>query len=629
MRLITPILLFCLLAAAGFAQNKKDDTEKPAQSLEELSHRLEKTLKDTHTPGVSVAIVHRDGPEWVAGLGQADVASGRASTAETLFRIGSTSKAFASLSILKLANEGRLSLQDPVRKLVPEVWFENRWEASDPVRVVDLLEHTAGWDDMHLREYAMDAPATMSLREALDYDHHSRLCRWRPGTRMAYCNSGPAVAAYIVEKVSGQRFEDYVAQNFFVPIGMKTATYFQQAAAPLTTLYHPDGKTPYPYWNILFRPAGAINASARDMAAYIQFYLNRGAVNGAEVMPAASLDRMEVPTRTWAAQEGMKTGYGLSNYWSIQDGFVYHGHNGGVNGGITELGYLPDYGVGYFFSINSGNSDAFGKISKALRAYVTRDLPKPPLPPVGPLAANAAAYAGWYQPDSPRVEMTHFLERLLGLYRVRFEDGKLLLTSLGERNEVLLPVKGRQFRHVPKKGFPDPVATVELLMPKAEGQFIQIAGGMYTIKHIPGWFAITEIALTAWVVLAFISVPVYAPFWLLGGLSKKRRRPAERALRGCPLAAVLSLLAVVVIFMLSSDDIISRLGNLTVWSAGFFLATVTFALASAASAAALWRAPKQEVRSRVRRYSMAVTLALLIAAAYLGYWGIIGLRTWS
>ena len=185
---------------------------------------------------------------------------------------------------------------------------------------------------------------------------------------MAYCNTGPAVAAYIVEKITGQRFEDYVTQNFFVPIGMKTATYFPSTAAPSTTLYHPDGKTPYPYWNIIYRPAGAINASANDMAAYVMFYLNRGTVNGAEIMPAASIDRMEVPTRTWAAQEGLKTGYGLSNYTSILEGFVYHGHDGGVEGGLTDMAYMPDYGVGHFYSINSGNGDAFNKIGKTIRA---------------------------------------------------------------------------------------------------------------------------------------------------------------------------------------------------------------------------------------------------------------------
>ncbi len=629
MKFIIPIILFCLLAPACLSGEKKDDTAKPAQSIEELRQQLEKILKETHTPGMSVAIVRRDGPEWIAGLGKADVAGDRATISETLFRIGSTSKAFASMSILKLANEGKLSLEDPVHKLVPEVWFENRWEASDPVRVVDLLEHTTGWDDLHLREYAKDAPPTLGLREAFDYDHHSRISRWRPGTRMAYCNTGPAVAAYIVEKISGQRFEDYVAQNFFAPIGMKTATYFQSKSATSTTLYHPDGKTPYPYWNILYRPAGSINASANDMAAYVLFYLNRGTVNGAQVMPAASIDRMEGPTRTWAAKEGLKTGYGLSNYWSIYDGFAYHGHNGGVAGGLTDMSYLPDYGVGYFYSINAGNGDAFEKIGKTIRAYVTRDLQKPPLPPVASLSMDAGSYAGWYEPNSPRMEMSQFIERLVGIARVRFEDGKLLLTSIQGRDQVFLPVAGSQFRKVSKKEPPDPVATMELLKPNAEGHFIQAGGGMLTIRRIPAWFAIGEIVLTAWVVLAMVSVIVYAPFWLLGGLSKKRRRPAERGMRAWPLIAVLSLVAFVGIFIVASDDAISRFGNLTGWSAALFLATLAYAVASVASAVALWRAPKQAVRSRVRRYSTAVTLALMIAAAYLACWGMIGLRTWA
>jgi CubicO group peptidase (beta-lactamase class C family) len=625
---ITQLVLFFLLATPSFAQDKKEDTPTPAQSIPELQKQLEKILEDTHTPGVSLAIVHRDGPEWIAGLGKSDVAANRPTNADTQFRIGSTSKAFASLSILKLSNEGKLALDDSVHKLVPEVWFENPWEATDPIRVVDLLEHTTGWDDMHLREYAKDDPS-LPLRDALDYDHHSRISRWRPGTRMAYCNSGPAVAAYIVEKITGEKFEDYVSKNFFEPIGMKTATYFQPTTGTLTSLYHADGKTTYPYWNVEYRPAGSINASAKDMAAYVQFYLNRGTVNGVQVIPAASIDRMEMPTRTWAAKEGLKTGYGLSNYWSINEGFVYHGHDGGVAGGLTEMGYMPENGVGYFYSINAANGGSFGKIGETIRAYITRNLQKPTPPPVATLSPTAAAYAGWYQPDSTRSELTHFLERLLGIVRVRFEDGQLLVSNIGERNIVFVPVTDTQFRSNRKKGPPSPVATVELLAPNAEGQFIQIGAGEATIKRIPSWFAISEIILTCWFLLAVILVLLYAPFWILGGLSRNRRRPAERGMRLWPLVAVLSLIAVVVIFSVASDDLIPRMGNLTVWSATFFLATVLYAIATLASAVSLWRAPKGGVRVSVRRLSTVVILGLLIAAAYFAYWGIIGLRTWA
>jgi len=622
---IIPIVLLSLLFSIGFA-NDLNQKQKPAQSVPELQQQIEKVLKDTHTPGVSVAIAHREGPEWVAGLGQADVASGRAARPETLFRIGSTSKAFTSLAVLLLADQGKLSLDDPVHTLAPEVWFENRWEASDPVRVVHLLEHTTGWDDMHLREYAKDAPPSMGLREALDYDHHSRVSRWRPGTRMAYCNSGPPVAAYIVQKITHQRFEDFVEQNLFRPLGMKTATYFPPPAGTATTLYHDDGKTPYPYWNIIYRPAGSINASAQDMAAYVQFYLNRGMANGVQVVPAANIDRMEIPTSTWAAREGLRSGYGLSDYWSIHEGFVYHGHNGGVNGGLTEMAYIPEFGVGYFFSINSGNVHAYERIGKALRAYITAKLQKPPLPPAASLPATAADYAGWYEPDSPRVKLTYFLERLLGISLARFRDGKLLITHVGG-SETFLPVAGEQFRYVPKQDPPEPVATLALLTPNAEGRFIQ--AGMTTLKRIPTWLALLEVALTAFVLLSLVSILIYAPFWMLRGISKKRRRPRERALRIWPLLAVLSLAAFVVIFVLCASDLIARLGNLTPWSASLFLVTLAFAGAAVASAITVWRAPAEGVRRGVWRYSTVVTAALLIATVYLAFWGIIGLRTWS
>ena len=627
--LVAALASLCLAADKATDRNNKEEKQKPAQSIDELRRQLENILKDTHTPGASVAIVHRDGPEWVAGLGTADVASGRATTADTLFRIGSTSKAFASLSILMLADQGRLSLDDPVHTLAPDVWFENRWEATDPIRVVNLLEHTTGWDDMHLREYAKDAPG-MTLHEGLDYDHHSRISRWRPGTRMAYCNSGPPVVAYIVEKLTGQRFEDYVQKSLFLPIGMKSATYFQSLPGSATTLYHSDGKTPYRYWNILLRPAGSINASANDMAAYVQFYLNRGSVSGKPIVPASDIDRMETPKSTCAAKDGMQAGYGLSNYWSIQDGFVYHGHNGGVEGGLTEMAYMADYNVGYFFSINAGNGGAFERVAKAIRVYVTKDLQKPPVPAVESLPAGARYYGGWYVPDSPRVELLHFLERLLGVTWLRFKDGKLLLNHLGAWNDTYVPVERTQFRHVPRKkeDAPDPVATFELLTPNDEGRFVQAGTGM-TMKRIPAWLAIGQIVATIYVLISMMAILIYAPFWILGGLSRKRRRRAERGLRLWPLIAVLSLVAFVGIVIASSGDLIERLGNLTSWSAAVFLATVAFGIASLGSAISLWRTPAENVRRGVRRFSLMVTIALLIAAVYLAYWGVIGLRTWA
>jgi len=429
-----------------------------------------------------------------------------------------------------------------------------------------------------------------------------------------------------VEKITGQRFEDYVTQNLFLPIGMKTATYFERPSPQLTTLYQSDGKTPNPYWNILVRPSGAINASAQDMAAYVQFYLNHGLSHGTRVIPPASIDRMETPTRTWAAQQGLKAGYGLSNYTSIHDGFVYHGHNGAVNGGLTEMAYLPEYSVGYFYSINADNWAAFSRIGDAIRAYITQGLTKPAVPAIAPVPIDARDYAGWYEFVSPRNEFLYFLNRL-NLNRLRFEPGNLVFTNLtGKNARLYVPVSGEQFRYLPEKGPAEPIATAALLSPNAEGRFVEIGG---TWKRIPAWFAIGEIVLCALFPLAIVSILVYAPFWIFGGLIKKRRRPAERAMRLLPLIAALNVLVSLAIFVRAQIDIIDRLGSATVWSVGLCLTTLIIGLASLGSVIALWLARKNEIRPSVRRFSIAVTTILLIATAYFAWWGVIGIRTWA
>jgi hypothetical protein len=224
--------------------------------------------------------------------------------------------------------------------------------------------------------------------------------------------------------------------------------------------------------------------------------------------------------------------------------------------------------------------------------------------------------------------MTRFIEHLTGLTQVRFEEGKLLTRGLGQWNEAYVPVTGTQFRHLPKKDPPDPVSTFELLTPNAEGRFIQ-AGFNTAMKQVPAWLAITQILATAFVLLSMISIVIYAPFWLLGGISKRRRRPAERNMRLRPLLAVLSLVVFVGCVILSGDDLIARMGNLTIWSGAVFVASLAFAVVSLASFFTVWSSPKEGVRPGVRRFSWIVSVALLIATAYLAYYGIIGLRPWA
>ena len=144
-RSLLPVALTLAQAAAAGAADTNEIRKVVPRTTDELAGRLRGVLAETKTPGLGVALVSRDGVLWQAGLGTADVASGREATAETLFRIGSISKAFVGVAALMLVEEGRLTLETPVRAIVSDVEFENPWESTDPVRVAHLLEHTTGF----------------------------------------------------------------------------------------------------------------------------------------------------------------------------------------------------------------------------------------------------------------------------------------------------------------------------------------------------------------------------------------------------------------------------------------------------------------------------------------------------
>lgn len=114
------------------------------------------------------------------------------------------------MGVMQLVEEGKLSLDEKVQDLVPHVEIKNPWHKTDPVRVKHLLEHTAGFGDIHFSEFynTRDNP-NISLEKALGINPNSRKVRWRPGTRYSYSKPGYAIAGYIIEKVTGQSTFSY------------------------------------------------------------------------------------------------------------------------------------------------------------------------------------------------------------------------------------------------------------------------------------------------------------------------------------------------------------------------------------------------------------------------------------
>lgn len=613
------VLVALLSCSAVVAEEEK---VIPA-SLEELKTLVAETLQEYEVPAVGIAMLDRDGEVWVASLGKANLEGDIDADAETLYRIGSTSKMFVALSVLKLVEQGRLSLDDRVADLAPEVEFENPWEETDPVRVMHLLEHTTGWDDIHLPEYAHNDPTPATLKEGLDFHPHSRVSRWKPGTRMSYCNSGPPVAAYIVEQLTGLDFEDYVQFNFFDPLGMQSATYRlnEDVLEHGATLY--SGGEPQDYWHIVMRPSGSINASPRDMARFVQFFLDRGRVEDWSLVSEESLERMERAETTSGARAGLEVGYGLHNYSSSHEHWVYREHNGGVNGGLTELAYLPEAGIGHAIMINSGSGQAFREISRLVRAWETRNLAAVTVEKEKDLSETDRDLAGIYYPINPRQQIAFFIERIFNVQELWIKGDQLVRKPMldGEPSHYF-PVGEGRFKSV-KTGRVALVATTDPLA----GDVVH--AGSTVLKPVTTLQVYLQfLVLVLWGLLIVSSV-VFAPVWIVRRLRGKITPGVAIRVRLWPLLASLSVVAFVLLFMSGTDDPFGRLGGPTLVSIGIMLSSILFAGFAFLGVVCAVATRHSPMNRAVWWYSATGSGLHLLVAVYLLMHGAIGLMTWA
>jgi len=620
------LLIGLLVCVTAFAQDEQEEEKIIPETIDELLAAIDDVLDEHDTPGIALAVVNEDGPEWIGALGKANIENDIDADADTLFRIGSTSKMFVALSVLQLVEEGRLSLDDKVADLAPEIEFENPWEDTHPVRVVHLLEHTTGWDDMHLPEYAHSDPTPATLKEGLDFHPHSRKSRWQPGTRMSYCNSGPPVAAYILQKITGQDYEDYVQENFFTPLKM-TGTTFRRSEGVQekgATLY--ENGVAADYWHISMRPSGSINASADDMARFVQMFLGRGTLDGVQYVSAESIDRMEHVQTTSGVAAGLEVGYGLHNYTSTHEHWVYRSHNGGVNGGLTELAYMPETNMGYAFMINSGSGAAFGDISDLIRNYQTRELPEPDVLDAAPLTDADRDIAGLYHLISPRQQVGYFLDRVMGVEKLWFDDGILKRKALlGGDVTDYLPAGNGMYR-AEKTG---KVVLVRTEDPVA-GPVVHV--GTRVLKPVSSIVVFGQLAIA---VLWGISIATSFLYFLVWGIRKLRGKVpsgASTRIRLWPLLAGVSAVAFVALFaaaMSSTSNVFNMLGKPTLISVSIMLATIAFAVFAVLATHTAITERKAEM-NRVNYWYCSVSSYLhLIVAAYLLWFGVIGMQTWT
>lgn len=617
LRYFLGMILLSLSMTVVFAEEKE---QPPAKNIEELKQQLEDLIEHHAVPGLGIAIVDRQQDRLIAGFGFADKEAERRASGETLFRIGSTSKMFVSLAALKLVEEGKLDLNTPLKQLAPELAFTNPWEVTDPVRIVHLLEHTAGWDDIHLPEYANNDPTPLTLKQGLDFHPHSRNSRWRPGTRVSYANSGPPAVAYVIEKITGVDFETYIERYFFQPLDMTTATYRQPEDNVLAATLYTQGNA-VSYWHIIMRPSGSINASARDMAQLVKFMIHRGEANGEQILTANSIRRMEQATSSLAARNGLKLGYGLSNYTSTYKNFVFQGHNGGVNGGLADLSYLPKEGIGYAFMMNSDNGAAMRAISKALRGYITYGLSGPKLPKVHVLSNDKAeAYSGYYRPVNPRQELARFLDNIFGARELVVFDNKLTID--GDNKNIYLPVEDEMFRHEEESQ-----ASV-IFFKDQQGPAVEVDGRyLQKISSFEFWLGM----ILAWTTIVLIVLQfLWSLVWGVRKLNKSIGQGPVMQIRIWPFFASLSAILFVVFFIIGqATDVFAMLGKVSWVSVGIMLSTYAFAITTVIGLVQNIRYVKQDINWVAKSFCLLSSVIFVIATVYLANYGIIGLQTFG
>ncbi len=614
------ILLLAFSSAVSFAD--QEEVAEPT-TVEELLAAIEELAAEREIPSVGLAIVNEAGPVWVGAIGKADVENDIDADEHSLYRIGSTSKMFVSLAVLKLVEEGKLSLDDKLSDLAPEVEFSNDWEETDPIRVVHLLEHTTGWDDIHLAEYAHNEYPPVSLLDGLAFHPHSRQSRWIPGTRSSYCNAGPPVAARIVENVTGQEFEQYVIDNFFEPMGMETATYrySDEVQANGVTLYI-EGE-PQEYWHIIMRPSGAINASPADMAKLAMFFVNRGTVGDTQLISPESITRMERAASTSGARAGQEIGYGLSNYTSIHDTFVFHGHDGGVNGGLTEFAYLPEGQVAHVIMVNSGDFEGYRRISDLVRAFEVRNLDSLEARAAVPVSDSHREIQGFYHPINSRQQISYFLDRVFGIQNFWFQDGKLFQKPvMGGETATYLPVSEQLFM-AEESG----AVNLSYVEDPLVGTVLHL--GTLVLKPVPAVVVYGQLLVAF---LWAISILTAIPYFLVWGARRMRGKipPGPTiSVRLWPLLASLSVIGFVVGVATGMNDPFRLLGAPTAASIAIMSTTTAFFLFAMFGVYTVHKERDSEMNRANYWYCAVTSVAHFLVALYLLNFGVIGLMTWA
>src|ERR1700694_3853624 len=413
------VLAFALLiCTGGFAQKPtvplppKADVQPQAQVAETqvkapphemtaadveafLDGFLPMQLERENIGGAVVSVVKDVKVLFAKGYGYSDVEKKKPVSVDgTLFRPGSISKLFTWTAVMQLVEQGKLDLDRDVNTYldfkIPAAW-------PQPITLRNILTHTTGFEESVKELFVPEGSKPIPLKEYLPNHIPERI--FPPGATPAYSNYAATLAGYIVERVSGRPFNDYVAENIFKPLGMPHSTFAQPLPPELKPLmsngYTVGSGSSKPFEVLVPAPAGSLAATAADLSRFMIAHLQNGKFEDISIL------RPETALAMHARQAALSpdmNAMALGFYEESRNGHRIIGHGGDTLYFHSDLHLVLDAGLGFYVSYNSAGKGEISPRSALWQHFMDRYFPftPPEVAPVAAAATDAAAVSGYY-----------------------------------------------------------------------------------------------------------------------------------------------------------------------------------------------------------------------------------------
>jgi CubicO group peptidase (beta-lactamase class C family)/D-alanyl-D-alanine dipeptidase len=407
-------ILFAASTPHVYAQAEIPAAKTYAEVAKTLEALIERERKDKELPALSIALVDDQKIVWARGFGFADPQLKKPATAETVYRVGSVSKLFTDIALMRLVEKGELDLDAPVTKYLAD--FKPTTKFDKPITLRMLLSHRAGI----VREspvgnyFDPTSPALEATVRSLNDTENI----YEPGARIKYSNAGIATAGYVLEKIHKQPFAPLLGKSLLKPMGMNHSSFeptdeTNKHLAKAVMWTYPGRTFPAPTWELGMPPAGSMYSTAPDLGRFLTILFNRGRVDGERILKPETLEKMYEPQ---FARPGDKTGFGIGFHVSELDGKRLIGHGGAIYGFATELAALPAEKLGVVVITSRDGANAvthrIGASALRLMLAVKEGKALPRLDETRPLdPTEARKLAGHYEGGNKGAKAIDLLER--------------------------------------------------------------------------------------------------------------------------------------------------------------------------------------------------------------------------